>query len=117
MLDPVMLEKKMNRRGFVISETIGGLFVGVQKMKFVSKDTEAYAGVNHHHPVMTITIDLEKDEFMCEFNLTDTLKLSTPSYWFVMDNHHFNQVFHEFEKQVNDIVFHGMMTEKEEIEN
>lgn len=98
MLDKELVVKKMKERGFTVYANIGNT-----KVQFVSEhmyDTSYVINTpkRKQTPIINVLVDLDKDEFECQYNVSGSLNvLKTPSCGPVLNDTHFDNIVCKFE--------------------
>lgn len=100
MLDVDEIVDKMEERGFTKYATLGG-----DKIQFVSShmyDSSYFDRTPKRErlPIINVIVDLNKDEFECQYNLDRSINmLKTPICGAVLNDEHFDRIVSQFESQ------------------
>lgn len=98
MLNRELVEKRMKERGFTVYA-----HMGTTRIQFVSEhmyDTNYIIDTpkRKQMPIINIVVDLDKDEFECQYNVGGSLNmLKTPSCGSVLNDEHFDRIVCKFE--------------------
>ena len=98
MLDKQVVIDKMKEHKFIVYA-----YIGKTKIQFISSHMydifyKENTSARKRIPIINIIVDLEKDEFVCIYNVSESLNtLNTPSCGSFLNDEHFDSIVSKFE--------------------
>ena len=100
MLDKAHVTEKMKERGFIVYAHLGNSSIHFVSERMYDTTYADKVPKRERIPVINITVDLEKDQFECVYNLDKSITtLKTPPCGPVMSDTQFDKIVSRFESE------------------
>lgn len=100
MLERNLIEKKMNERGFTLYSSENNIFLTFVSSHMYDSSYIEKTPKRKQMPIINIIVNLEKDEFKCNYNIDKSINsLNSPWCGSILNDEHFDNIVGIFESQ------------------